>query len=379
VFLLQLFHTKMKRKRPSTFLVVLVLVVAVVRHLPACSALLAQNSLPYGASWDERRAACQRALADLGAQSSSNEQWVDQLCSHVFVHVRGLWHGGTGVVRLVLREASGLPASIHTSTGGVEDEAGFLTKVRGASDPSNRPGNKRRGYCPKRWNTRIGWGFCYPPRDEYYTLREIKQLWDDFSKFWDTSASVLIEKVPLPYAEYEDAFPHVSFTVFVIRHPLSMVYQSAGGKKVRITPYVIMTWLLEWIHAMQVYLRDPPPGLIVVRFEDFLLHQDEVACAAYKHMGLGLPCARPSNGRSRQLHLRESGKLNADRVWRGNEISYLQTCQRDSTCNAFLKEIEPYMRSMWGYSVLDPLSYEKENFSGVMIQGVEGGDFDWVT
>lgn len=174
----------------------------------------------------------------------------------LFIFIGGLHRSGTSLTHEILRSHPKI-SGFH-ETGVPEDEGQHLQEVYKPAIAFGGMG--RFGFNKKSF---------MDENHELATADNARKLYDAWSRYWDTSKPILIEKSPpnLVRMRFLQAlYPHSKF-IAVLRHPLAIAYATAKWSRMPIPV------LLE--HNLRVYeqfRREMPylNALYVFRYEDFV-------------------------------------------------------------------------------------------------------------
>jgi hypothetical protein len=195
-----------------------------------------------------------------------------------FVFIAGLHRSGTTIVHRCVR---GHPQiSGFKDTGVPEDEGQHLQSV---FPPAHRFGGLGRfGFNPQAHLTEESPIAC---------LENVARLWSEWSRYWDLSKEVLVEKSPanlLRLRYLQKCFPNSHFLVLV-RHPVATAYATNSYTRKRWRKWLtvdVREALRHWFHCHEVFLADRPhiKNLTIVRYEDFASRPDLILNMFYKEI-----------------------------------------------------------------------------------------------
>lgn len=188
------------------------------------------------------------------------------------VFIGGLHRSGTSLLHAILRDHPAISGFEHT--GVPEDEGQHLQSVYPPARVFGGPGK-----------------FCFHPQshmDESNTLatpRSRENLWQDWSKFWDTSKPVLIEKSPpnLIRTRFLQALFPEAYFIMVTRHPATVAFATQKWSHTSIP-----SLLSHWQRAHRLFLKDKPylQRVCVIRYEDMVQNLQGVLTQLYDFLGL---------------------------------------------------------------------------------------------
>jgi len=181
------------------------------------------------------------------------------ISSREIVFVSGLHRSGTSIFHRQFREHPDV--SGFTGTGVPEDEGQHLQTV---FEPAREFGGAG---C-----------FSFDPaarlvEDDALKLGELgrNQLVREWSRFWDSSKRVLVEKSPPTVIRsrfFQKLFPQSHF-VFLVRHPIAVTYATWCKPRQKLSLPQIM---FHWAYAHSLLLQDLAflGSAMVIRYEDFV-------------------------------------------------------------------------------------------------------------
>jgi Sulfotransferase family len=182
---------------------------------------------------------------------------------HVHVFLAGLHRSGTSLLTQALADHP--DASTFSATGFPEDEGQFLQRVFPIAKIYGGAG--RFGFHPQSHLTE---------RSPLATAENGIRLRSEWSRHWDLSKRVLIEKSPpnlLKLRFLQQAFPEAIFVV-AIRHPIAVAL--ATQKWSRTSTHSLIR---HWLACYETFLRDAPSirRLILVRYEALVAETELLA------------------------------------------------------------------------------------------------------
>jgi len=160
--------------------------------------------------------------------------------THHFVFVNGLHRSGTSILYRVLSAQPGF--SGFSNTGVSEDEGQHLQTVFRAANQHGGPGL---------------FGFdsaCYlTEQSELVTEDNRARLFEQWSKHWDLSASVLVEKSPpnLIRTRFLQALFERSSFISILRHPIAVSFATQKWSRTSLE-----SLLRHWLICHRCYARD---------------------------------------------------------------------------------------------------------------------------
>jgi hypothetical protein len=182
-----------------------------------------------------------------------------------------------------------------------------------------------------------------------------RQLFSEWSQYWDLSVPVLLEKSPpnLIRTRFLQAmFPDASF-VALIRHPIpvTLATQPWGGDRIH-------SLVEHWLRAHELFVEDVPHlrRVHVVRYEDIVADPDEALGRIFRFLEL----EDPNPGRSRAEGVNPDN-FAADRTlrtsvnekyfaeWKARRRSLARRVYYDAVAWRYERQVRAF-----GYSLRDP-------------------------
>ena len=176
--------------------------------------------------------------------------------THRFLFISGLHRSGTSILFKCLRENSHI--SGFTDTAVYEDEGQHLQSVYPPA--LNFGGAGKFGFDSRAHLTE---------NSPLATDENGKKLFDEWSKYWDLSKPILLEKSPPNLIQtrfLQKLFPE-SYFIVITRHPLAVSYATRKWSK---TP--ILSLVEHWLLCHEMFVQDSQfiKNFMVIRYEDFV-------------------------------------------------------------------------------------------------------------
>jgi hypothetical protein len=194
------------------------------------------------------------------------------LTDHHFVFVCGLQRSGTTMLYRYLAE--------HPAVSALE----------GTARATNEGQHNQSVYPSDEYHSKGGqFAFRAEARmtetSPLVTDENRAQLFAEWSRYWDTSAEVLLEKSPpnLIRTRFLQAlFPNSSF-IAIIRHPIPVTLATSKWGKIK--PHTLVR---HWLAAHDFLAEDAPHlrRLHVMRYEDLVADPDAELARAFSFLGL---------------------------------------------------------------------------------------------
>jgi hypothetical protein len=191
---------------------------------------------------------------------------------HRFVFICGLHRSGTSLAHRLL--AAHPQVSGFHDTGAPEDEGQHLQSVYPPARQFGGPGK-----------------FCFSP-DAYLTERSPlvteanrRKLFEQWSRYWDVSKPVLIEKSPpnIIRSRFLQAMFPESYFIFLVRHPIAVSLATQKWSKTQL-PELMKHW--ELAHAAMLEDRKHLKHHLLLRYEDFVADPQSALADIYQFLGL---------------------------------------------------------------------------------------------
>lgn len=253
------------------------------------------------------------------------------MTSHRLVFIGGLHRSGT---TLLARSLGAHPAvSAFEETGVPEDEGQHLQSVYPPASKLGGPG--RFGFAR---------GAHLTERSELTSERSRDKLWRDWSRHWDLSRPVLVEKSPpnLLRTRFLQALFTESTFVMLIRHPIAVALATAkwGHSWEGMTPGRLVK---HWVTCYETLERDAAhvSNLQLIRYEDLVAAPDERLANICGSLGL------EPGGSSGEVRERVNDRYFA--MWRELERSPLRRAYMRRVVERYEDRV-----SRFGYSLREP-------------------------
>jgi Sulfotransferase family len=264
------------------------------------------------------------------------------LDGHTFVFVGGLQRSGTTMLYRYLGE--------HPSVSALE----------GTPRPANE-GQHNQSVYPADEHHSKGGRFAMRAEarltDDSPLVSDAngRRLYEEWSRYWDTSAPYLMEKSPpnLIRMRFLQALFPDSYFLVIMRHPIAVTMATSRWGKVK--PHGLMQ---HWLRAHELMANDVPHirRLHILRYEDLVADPDGVLGRAFAFLGL----PDHGSGRERSEGLNTDNFM-ADRTLRtgvnGKYFNLWRTRQRDIVRRVYYDAIERrYQRPVrrFGYDLRRP-------------------------
>jgi hypothetical protein len=189
------------------------------------------------------------------------------------VFLAGLHRSGTTLLARLL--AAHPEISGFSGTGVPADEGQHLQTVYPAAKVYGGPG--RFGFAPESHLTEAS---------PLATEESVRRLWEAWSRHWDLSRPVLLEKSPpnlLKTRFLQALFPRSAFVV-VLRHPIPVSLATAKWRRTRRYHRL----LEHWLRCYELFAADRERlGRVhVVRYEDLVRDPEAVLRGTFAFLGL---------------------------------------------------------------------------------------------
>jgi hypothetical protein len=191
---------------------------------------------------------------------------------HHFVFVCGLQRSGTTMLYRYLGE--------HPAVSALEGTA-----------RATNEGQHNQTVYPADEDHSKGGRFAFRPEarmtedSPLVTEANRRKLFDEWARYWDTSAEVLLEKSPpnvIRTRFLQAMFPNSSF-IAILRHPIPVTLATSRWGTVK--PHRLMR---HWLKAHRFLVEDAPHlrRLHVIRYEDLVADPDAELARAFAFLGL---------------------------------------------------------------------------------------------
>lgn len=198
------------------------------------------------------------------------------------------------------------------------DEHPEVSALSGTARDTNEGQHNQTVYPGDEWHGKGG-RFAFRPEARFtedsplVTPENAEKLFEEWSRFWDTSRPYLLEKSPpnlIRMRFLQALFPDASF-VAILRHPVAVSYATQKWRQ----KSSLKELLRHWVVAHETYREDAPhvERLLEVRFEDLLRDPDGLLARVYELLGLE---PQPTT-----LEIRPDGNEAYFRRWREDEAS----------------------------------------------------------
>jgi hypothetical protein len=194
------------------------------------------------------------------------------LAEHRYVFVGGLQRSGTTMLYRYL------------------DEHPEVSALSGTARDTNEGQHNQTVYPGDEWYGKGG-RFAFRPEARFteasplVTPENAEKLYEEWSRFWDTSKPYLLEKSPpnlIRMRFLQALFPDAYF-VALLRHPIpvTLATQPWGGDRTH-------RLLEHWLRAHELFVEDLPrlERVHVVRYEDLVADPDAVLGRTFSFLGL---------------------------------------------------------------------------------------------
>jgi len=318
---------------------------------------------------------CTKAL---GQDEDSSQQWIEELCSHRYIFIRGQHHTGTGALsRLISNEMDDV-VSAFSNSNAAPDVPEYEGQFFQALWPWDNPPGPRSCFCGCESASDWVCSYLCLLRTDMSKAYSRKLLFT-WRLFWNMRRPALMEKSPeMGSAHVLKMFPKVSRAIYVMRHPFS-------ARKSYLEPACSVASVDECLDKwLTMWYKIPGADVMVVRFEDVVLREQEVRSALWVRLQseLGLPesaLARvlgdglnaegneSSQIHGRRLELRETPNV-METIWSispdvqraGKSIpvdiqSFANSCLQHPECEQAMTYFTPVMGGL-GYNLHSPVN-----------------------
>jgi len=202
---------------------------------------------------------------------------------HRFVFVCGLHRSGTSPLFQILREHPDISGFRNTKVP--EDEGQHLQTVVPAAKVYGGPG--RFGFSPEAHLTEVS--ACITSRNRY-------KLFAEWSKYWDLSKPLLLEKSPpnLIRTRFLQAMFPDSYFIIITRHPIAVSLATWKWTGISLESLV-----RHWLHCHCLFEQDRPylRRALVIRYEELIRDSENTLGRTYNFLGIAaqpLPSLNPA-------------------------------------------------------------------------------------
>eukprot|EP00956_Cyclotella_meneghiniana_P006717 scaffold8949_cov75-Cyclotella_meneghiniana.AAC.2 len=311
---------------------------------------------------------------------SDREQYV--------IHIHGLHHTGTGYLRQTIQDALNDEFAIDVNSPVASVHDGAFPYLQGLSStrriaPENEGQHFQNIFPPYRYRYKT-FKEADCPRSDFGKLTYLADecifdnsqsklefgnaLFNEWSSYWNMSATFLIQKTPLLDVKFhEDTKVLPTLHVIVLRHPMT-------SNAFR-TSWMGLVWLDAFTHTFDLLAKDEIEWYAVVTYEALIQHHDEVVKELMEVVRSGmkrfgsktLEEGKRKGRKRRQLHLHSSSATNTSGplsylVPKDKSISVWKMCLRNPTCGSLLADLTTDVLPHFGY-VNHKESYDVEGIS----------------
>lgn len=172
-------------------------------------------------------------------------------------------------------------------------------------------------------------------------------LLDEWSPFWNASATFLIQKTPTLDVKFHESVKVLpTLHVIIVRHPMTSSYL---GQR-----WMGLVWLDAWSHTLELLASGEIEWYAVVTYEALIQYHDkvveelmQVVRNGMKRFGSKTVGEKQRTGR--RLHLHDSSDPLTYLVPKDNRIKTWETCMKDSICKDLLEDLTTDILPQFGY------------------------------
>jgi len=232
--------------------------------------------------WSSSRTipACRNQLE---SDTFEDSEWVEELCSHRFIFLRGQHPGGLEFLRGLVANGMEKVLSFHGDHSWVPEVPRYDGQYLQLLWPWEKPSFMRACFCgcssDADWTC---WHLC-PKRTELWASKaRAKQLYYSWRLFWNMTKPFQLEQSAEMGAKHlQQFFPEVSTVVYLMRHPL-VTYNAIMSFACADVAY-FATCMTEWL---VMWSRIPAKNVLVVRYENAVIQPDFVRVLLQQRLGL---------------------------------------------------------------------------------------------
>lgn len=179
-------------------------------------------------------------------------------------------------------------------------------------------------------------------------------LFDEWSPFWNTSATFLIQKTPLLDVKFHEAVKqHPTLHVIIVRHPMtSNPWKSTWSG---------LTWLDAFTHTFELIARNEIEWYAVVTYEALIHYHEKVVDELMRVIRSGMKrygskLVKDEGSRKRRLHLHATNATTGPLLYlvpKDLSISVWETCLKDPVCKSLLEDLTTDVLSQLGFVNMD--------------------------
>lgn len=191
--------------------------------------------------------------------------------------------------------------------------------------------------------------FDNPQQESTHQLGNI--LLDEWSPFWNTSATFLIQKTPMLDVQFHESVKVIpTLHVIIVRHPMT---SNAYG-----STWMGLQWLDAFSHTFDLLTKNKIDWYAVVSYESLIQYRDEVVTDLLKVVRSGMRrfgsnLIGKEQQRRRRLHLHDSKVPLSYLVPKDIHIKTWETCLKNLECKSFLEDLTTSVLPSFGFINMD--------------------------